>query len=237
MKKDRFLYIFFGIFAMVGVIMIIISISVTVSGMKFDETAVEITGTIVDIESYRDSDGDRHYQVYVDYDYQGHEFTDVRLGTYSSSMYEGKEITLKVDPENPGRVKTPYSNMIAGIILAVMGVVFALVGIIPIVLGIKKAVKKKELKQQGRYIYAIVESVDLNYSYTVNGRHPFVVYCNYQDDYSGIMYKFKSDNLWTDPYPILQQGSQIRVFVNGTDYSQYHVDVEGSLQGKVVDYT
>ena len=57
------------------------------------------------------------------------------------------------------------------------------------------------------------------------------------DDYSGVLYKFKSDNLWTDPYPILQQGSQVRVLVNGTDYSQYHVDVENCLQGKVVDYT
>lgn len=237
MKKDYFSYILFGIFGIVGVILIIVSICVTVSGMKFDETAVEITGTITDIESYRDSDGDRHYQVYVDYDYQGREFSDVRLGTYTSSMYEGKEITLKVDPENPRRVSTPHSNMIAGIMLAVMGVVFALIGIIPTVLGIKKAAKKKELQQQGRYIYAIVERVDINYGYRVNGRHPFVIYCNHQDEYSGVTYKFKSDNLWTDPYPHLQQGSQVRVFVNGTDYSQYHVDVEGSLQGKVVDYT
>lgn len=237
MKKDRFLYIFFGIFGVVGVILIIASICVTVSGMKFNETAVEITGTIANIESYRDPDGDRHYQVYVDYDYQGQEFTDVPLHTYSSNMYEGKEIALKVDPENPGKVKTLHSNMIIGIILVGMGAIFALVGIIPIVIGIRKAAKKKELMQQGRYIYATVERVDLNYNYAVNGSHPFVVYCNYQDEYSGVLYKFKSDNIWTDPYPILQQGSQIRVFVNGTDYSQYHVDVEGSLQGKVVDYT
>ena len=169
MKKDYFSYIFCGIFGIVGVILIIISICLTASGMKFEETAVDITGTIAFIDSYRDSDGDRHYQVYVDYVYEGREFTEVRLNTYTSSMYEGKEIALKIDPENPGKVKTPHSNMIAGIILAVMGLVFALIGIIPTVLGFKKAAKKKKLLQQGRYIYAVVERVDLNYNYTVNG--------------------------------------------------------------------
>lgn len=237
MKKNYFLPIFCGIFGIVGVILIIVSICLMASGMKFEETAVEITGTISYIEIYWDSDGDRHHQVYVDYDYQGREFTDVRLGTYSSSMYEGKEITLKVDPENPRNVKTPHSSMIAGIILAVMGLVFVLIGIVPAVLGIRKAAKKKELLQQGRYIYAVIERVDLNYNYCVNGRHPYVVYCNYQDEYSGVTYKFKSDNLWTDPYPHLQHGSNVRVYVDGQDYSKYYVDVEGSLQGKVVDYT
>lgn len=237
MKKDYFSYILFGIFGIVGVILIIASVCVTVSGMKFDEIAEEITGIIADIESYRDSDGDRHHRVYVDYSYEGREYEGVKINSYTSSMYEGKEITLKVDPENPRRVSTPHSNMIAGIILAVMGVVFALIGIIPTVSGIKKAAKKKELQQQGRYIYAIVERVDINYGYRVNGRHPFVIYCNHQDEYSGVTYKFKSDNLWTDPYPHLQQGSNVRVYVDGQDYSKYYVDVEGSLQGKVVDYT
>ncbi|MBR3824066.1 MAG: DUF3592 domain-containing protein [Lachnospiraceae bacterium] len=237
MKKKNFYPILFGIFGIVGVILIVSSILVFAAGKKFDETAVEITGTISYIDSYWDSDGDRHYQVYVDYDFQGHEFTDIRLGTYTSSMYEGKEITLKVDPENPGKVKTPHSYMIAGIILAVLGVIFALIGIISAVIGIKKSAKKKELLQQGRYICAVVERVDMNYNYYVNGRHPYVIYCNYQDEYSGVLYRFKSDNMWTDPYPFLQQGSNVRVYVDGQDYSKYYVDVEGSLQGKVVDYT
>ena len=237
MKKDYFSYIFLSVFGIIGIILIIISICFGISGKKFDETAVEITGTIANIESYRDSDGERHHRAYVDYEYQGKQFKEVSLNSYSSSMYVGKEIALKIDPENPEKVRTLHGNMIATIILAVMGAVFSLIGIITTVLGIKKAAKKKKLRQEGRTIYAIVERVDVNYNYSLNGKHPFVIYCNYQDEYSGVMYKFKSDNLWTNPYPFLQQGSEVRVLVDAQDYSQYHVDVESSLQGKVVDYT
>lgn len=237
MKKDKLPYLIFGIFGIVGVILIIACICFTISGIKFDKISEEISGIIVDIESYRDSDGDRHYQAYVDYEYQGQKYNDVNLNSYSSSMYVGKEITLKIDPENPRKVKTPHSDLLVSIILGGMGIVFALLGIIPTVAGIRNAAKKKELRENGRYIYATVERIGINHGYSVNGVHPFVVYCNYQDEYSGVLYKFKSDNIWTDPYPILQEGSSIRIYVDGQDYSKYHVDVESSLQGKVVDYT
>ncbi len=237
MKKDYFSYIFGSIFSIVGLILIIICICVTMSGIKFDETAVEIKGTIVNIESYRDADGDRHREVFVDYEYEGKRFTNVKLNSHTNGMYEGNEIALKIDPENPGRVRTLHGNKILSILLGIMGGVFLLVGITTAVTNAKKEAKKKQLRQQGRYINAIVERVDVNYNYSVNGKHPFVLYCNYQDEYSGVVYKFKSDNLWTNPYPFLQQGSEVRVLVNGQDYSQYYVDVESSLQGKVVDFT
>ncbi len=237
MKKDYFSYVFSGIFGVVGVILVIVSICVGMSGMKFDETAVKITGTIVNVESYRDMDGDRHHVAYVDYEYQGKKYRNIKLGTYTNGMYEGKEIDLKIDPENPGRVRTLHGNKIVTIILGIIGSVFVLASITTLITTVKKEAKKKELRQQGRCIYAIVERVDVNYSYTVNSKHPFVVYCNYQDEYSGVMYKFKSDNLWTNPYPFLQQGSEVRVLVNSQDYSQYYVDVESSLKGKVVDFT
>ncbi|MBR4083329.1 MAG: DUF3592 domain-containing protein [Lachnospiraceae bacterium] len=234
MKKD---YLIFGIFGLVGVIFLIVCTFLTISGKKFDETAVEVSGTIMTIESYRDSDGDRHHRVYVDYEYQGRKYKDVRLNSYNSSMREGKEIILKLDPDNPEKVRTLHGNLIASVIMGGMGLIFVLVGIIPTVLGIRKDRRNKKLREQGRYIYAIVERIDINYSYSLNGRHPFVVYCNYQDEFSGVLYRFMSDNIWTDPYPILQQGSEVRVYVDGQDYSKYHVDVESYLQGRVVDYT
>jgi len=35
----------------------------------------------------------------------------------------------------------------------------------------------------------------------------------------------------------LQEGSEIRVFVDSSDYSQYYVDAESYMQNKVIDYT
>lgn len=68
MKNKNYMeYILFGIFAVVGAIVIVMGIATTISGMRFKETAEEITGIISEIDSYRDSDGDRHYSVFVNY--------------------------------------------------------------------------------------------------------------------------------------------------------------------------
>ena len=73
--------------------------------------------------------------------------------------------------------------------------------------------------------------------YTVNGKNPYIIYCTYKDDYYDRIYRFKSDNLWTDPSLILQSGDDIKVYVDEKDYSCYHVDIESIFKGKIIDYT
>ena len=237
MKKIKFPYSLFGIFGLVGLVMCIIGICIIVSGKRFEAVAQTVTGTIAAIESYRDADGERHYRAYVDYAYQGRKYTDVRLNYYSSGMFEGDEIVLKIDPQNPRNVRAKNSYLVAGVILLGMGVVFLLVGIIPTIIGIRKATREKELRKNGKILYATVEQIGINEGYTVNGRHPFVIYCSYTDEFSGVIYRFKSNNIWTNPEPVLQEGSEIRVFVDSSDYSQYYVDAESHMQNKVIDYT
>lgn len=237
MKNGNWIYILFGIFGLVGTILLVVCFFVTKSSIEFEKNAVEISGTIVDIEFYRDSDGDRHYTAYVDYGYEGREYNDVRLSYYSRSMYVGEEITLKIDPEKPGRVRAKNESMFTSILLGVMGVVFSLVGYIPLIKLAMNRNRTKELKERGRYIYGIVEKIDINYSFSSNGKHPYVLYCYYEDTYTGTIYKFKSENIWTDPTLGLPVGSQVRIFVKDNDYSNYHVDVMSSLQKRIVDYT
>ena len=237
MKKIRFPYSLFGIFGLVGLIMCIIGVCILVSGKRFEAAAETVTGTITAIEDYRDADGDRHYQAYVDYSYQGRLYTKVRLNYYSSGMYEGEEIELKIDPQNPRNAKAKNSYLVAGLILSGMGVVFLLVGVVPTIIGMKKSAREKELLRSGKILYATIEQIGINQGYTVNGRHPYVVYCRYTDEFTGVIYRFKSNNIWTNPEPVLQEGSEIRVFVDGRDYSRYYVDVDGCMQNKVIDYT
>ena len=101
----------------------------------------------------------------------------------------------------------------------------------------RKSSKRKKLIDAGHSIYATVDSIDINTSYSVNGRHPFVIYCSYKDEYKDVIYRFKSDNLWTDPSQVIEPGSEIRIYVDGTDFSKYHVDTESLLAGKIIDYT
>ena len=48
---------------------------------------------------------------------------------------------------------------------------------------------------------------------------------------------FKSENIWTNPEPVITLGSEVRVYVDGNDFSKYYVDIQGVVQGRIVDYT
>lgn len=226
-----------GLFAVIGFIFIIAGIFWAVSGRRFVQSAVEVSAVISEIESYRDSDGDTEHRVYVSFSYGGQRYEDVRLNEYSSGMYEGKEIKVMLDPDNPRKLMTNLGLYIGPTVFIGMGAIFACAGVIPLIGMGRKSSAKKKLIASGQYIYATVESIEYDKSYTVMGKHPSVIYCTYRDDYKDIVYRFKSDNIWTNPEYVIQPGSEIKVFVDRQNYKNYHVDIEGILQGKIVDYT
>jgi len=237
MKTKSVLNIFNSIFLLVGIITLIGSFFVIKSNNDFKKIAEEITGKIVQIESYHNSEGEDKHNVYVSYSYNGTLYDSVELNYYSSSMYEGKEISLLCDPNNPRRIKINSPIDIGGGILLFMGIIFVAVGGISFISGIRKNMQEKQLLKEGIVIHAIVDRIEYNTGYSVNGQHPFVIYCSYKDDYKDVKYLFKSDNLWTDPQHVFPVGSYIDVLVNGNDYSKYHVKAETVIEQKVVDYT
>lgn len=235
--KNTVVRVIVGLFAIFGFVFIIVGILWAVSADSFLKNAAEVSAVISEIESYRGSEGDTSHRVYVDYFYDGQEYKDVRLNEYSSGMYEGKEIQLMLDPDNPRRLMSNVGLYIGPIIFIGLGTVFAVVGVLSLIWTGRKAHNKKQLIASGQYIYATVESIECNKSFSVNGRHPFLIYCTYRDAYQDIIYRFKSDNIWTNPEYVIQPGNEIKVFVDRENYKNYHVDVEGILQGKIVDYT
>lgn len=235
-KKKSGVILVFSIFLIVGIVFVAVGIGVLYSGIRFRKNAVETRAVITDIQTHRSGD-DTHHSVWVEYEYDGKVYKDVRLNEYNSGMYTGKEITILVDPKNPQKASTEYGLIFAGGVFLLMGVIFSCVGIIPIIVGIKRSSLQKQLIAGGRSIFAKVESITHNTSYRVNGRSPYVVYCTYQDEYKGVVYRFKSDNIWQNPEYFLQPGSDVRVYVNGEDYSKYYVDVESMIENKVIDYT
>lgn len=235
--KNAVVKIIFGLFAAIGIVFIIAGIFWLISGSRFKKNAVEVSAVIQEIKRDRDSDGDVNHSVYVSYYYNGTKYENVRLSEYSSSMYEGKEIKIMVDPGNPRKTMMNFGLYFGSVMFIGMGTIFACAGIFPLIGIVQKSSAKKKLIASGQYIYATVESIEYDTSYTLNGKHPFVVYCTYQDDYKNIIYRFKSDNIWTNPQYVIRPGSEIKVFVDHQNYKDYHVDIEGILEGKVVDYT
>lgn len=99
-----------------------------------------------------------------------------------------------------------------------------------------RGVKEKKLREKGKSIYATVEQITCNTKLSVNGAHPYVIYCTYRDRYTDVTYRFKSEKLWYDPSDQFPVGSTIEVKVDENDYSRHYVKIEGT-NGKVIDYT
>ena len=207
-----------------------------ISCFQFKDTAVEVPGTITEIIEYRDSDGEYHHRIYVAYEYNGEIFENISLDSYTSSMYEGDSVTLLCDPERPGKVKLASMLYFGPSLLIGMGALFAVVGGGILATALSGAAKRKKIKNQGKILYATVEQISYNKSYTVNGIHPYVIYCTYRDDYRDVVYRFKSENLWSDPSVLFPVGSSIEVRVDEKDYSKYYVNVE-AMDKKFIDYT
>lgn len=235
--KNISVKVIFGLFAAIGIIFVIAGIFWAVWGSRFIQSAVEVSAVISEIESYRESDGDTSHRVYVNYSYGGQRYEGVRLSEYSSGMYKGKEIQIMLNPDNPTQLMTNFGLYFGSIMFIGMGVIFASVGVFPLIVMGRKSSAKKKLIASGQYIYATVESIEYDKSYTVNGKHPFIVYCTYRDDYKDIVYRFKSDHIWTNPELVIRPGSEIKIFVDRQNYKNYHVDIESILQTKIVDYT
>lgn len=244
MKKNNIVTIIFSIFAGTGVVLILVAAFIWGNERRFRQKAVEVTGEIVEIFTGYDDYGHRgdygrriSHDVYVTYTFEGETYERVRLNEYSSSMYEGKSITLFCDPDNPRKVKTGLGLYLAFWVVGGIGILFSCIGIIPLIIFHRKKARKKYLLANGRVLHATVERIDRDTSLAVNGQNPYVIYCTWKDEYTDVLYRFKSENLWTDPGYAFDKGSEITVYVDGKDYSRYYVEAEKVLSQKVVDFT
>ncbi|MCI9650269.1 DUF3592 domain-containing protein [uncultured Acetatifactor sp.] len=236
-KRNSFMVLFCGIFLVVGAIFSAVGITMALADSGFRERAEEITAEITGISSYRASDGDRRHNVYVTYQYDGRVYEDIELNFYRSGMYEGQEIPLLCDPENPGHVKSPGGMLLLEMVFLLIGILFMGIALVFIAVSRNKARRRKKILSSGKRLSAIVEQIAVNTSYVMNGRNPYQIYCYYRDEYKDVIYRFKSEDLWINPNVVLQPGDTIDVYVDGEDYSRYHVDAESILDKKVKDYT
>ncbi len=235
--EKLFLSIFVCVFGFVGAGLLTGGFILLFNNINYKNAYDKISAEITDIEISRRSDGDLRHDVYIKYTYKEKTYNNVRINFYNSNMYEGKEISILCDPENPGKIHSAEGTDIAVIIFIVIGIIFTLVAIILTISIIKKKRRRKRAIASGRTLNAKVQKIVLNTGYTVNGKNPYIIYCTYKDDYYDRIYRFKSDNLWTDPSLILQSGDDIKVYVDEKDYSCYHVDIESIFKGKIIDYT
>lgn len=94
-----------------------------------EEDRVYTTAVIERIETYYDSEGKSNHSTYVRYTVDGVERTE-KFGSYSSDMYEGKQITIYYDRNDPARIGSKGSDMIAFLIMLILGGIFVCISIL-----------------------------------------------------------------------------------------------------------
>lgn len=238
--NKHFLKFFGGIFLLTGLILITVGVITLVSGTRFKEKSVSVNAVISDIEKVETSNTNhknRRYKqrIYVTYEFDGKIYEDQRLLSSSRSDYVGKELTLLVNRSDPEDVRRETELYLASIIVFSLAPVFLVIGAVAIIIDLRQGGRKKKLLHSGISIYASISQMNMNRNVQVNGRHPYVVICSYEDPSKGKTYLFKSKSLWTDPSLVYHIGDTVKVLVDPNDYRKYVVLLD-EMEKKIENY-
>lgn len=232
MKENKLENLIWIIFASIGAIFVIIGL--VVFGNIFNyANKVDTVGTITEISSYRNTNHNRNHEVYVSYTVEGKEYESI-LNSYSSSFYEGKEIKIYYDKDNPSKIGVKSLDLLF-LIFPGIGLIFLIIGGTGILVKINKRKLEKRLKENGELIYANYVETVLNTSYRVNGKCPYNIICEWNNPLDNNKYIFKSKNIWINPENIIEEKNikQFPVYIDNNK-KKYTIDIE-SLTKNIVD--
>lgn len=213
------------IFTIVGTVFV--AIGIILFGSVFNYTnKIETTGIITEIWSSRDSDNNRNHKVYVSYVAEGNEYEST-LNGYSSSFYEGKEIEIYYDKDNPNKIGMKSLDLLI-LIVPGIGLIFLIIGGTGILVKVNKKKLEKRLRENGELMYADYVETIINISYSVNGRHPYKIICEWTNPLDGEEYTFKSKNIWSNPEDIIEERNikQFPIYIDKNNKKQYFVDID-----------
>lgn len=190
------------------------------------EGKIETTGVITQISTYETSDDKAEHEVYVSYVVDGEEY-ESKLNGYSSGFYEGQELDIYYDSDNPNKIGSKSLDYIL-FLIPVFGLVFLIIGGTGKIIKIKKKSLEKNLRKNGQLIQANYVETILNKSYSINHKHPYNIICEWQNPQNNEKYEFKSINLWENPENIIKEKNitTFPVYINPENMKKYFVDID-----------
>ena len=219
---------------LVCIVFSVMAVYMIVDTVSFAINADLVTGEVVSIEYERSSrngrGGSKNKKVmYVSYDYNGGTYTNQKISNDVPGMiYEGKDMVLYVDSENPTDVRTSWISGSALLMCVVfVGVVVLLVYISNV--SSKKKGKEKSLKN-GNLLMATIDEIIVDPTVEVNHKKRNCIKCSYCDRFTGERYEFISDKVWDYLDDYFKIGDQIPVYVEPNNYSKYYVDIESKMR-------
>ena len=191
---------------------------------KYDKEN-SIIAVISEIDEYEDGD-DISHDVYVDYEYNGIEYTHVKSNLYVSTMYEGEKMEIYVNPDNPEDFVFKDANkMLKSIIITVgivVGIVLILFIVIIVINGINRG-KQKELHGE-KNVVAVIKNIKQMYESSEENPE-YVIYCQYIAADTGVIYNFERSNIPEHMLQFLQPGKEVSVTIYDGDFGKYKINI------------
>lgn len=208
-----------------GIIFFAISAPLYSENYISKENRLKTVATIIEIIG-----DDEDHNVLISY-YANNKGYVTNLKSYNSSYYEGKEIIIYYDKNNPMNI-IDTESLIPVIILRCFGSVFILISMIILAFKFRRKRIMQNLKENGLILNAKYLYVKTNIVYNVNNKHPFNIYCESNQLFDGLTHKFKSENIWNDPTKIIEDNNikHFKVYVNPNNYKQYYMDISILLE-------
>lgn len=228
MKKNRNIieWIIFLAFAVIGLVFLIVGVLFYQDISKKEKKWIQTEATIVDIQSAVHLDGDRSYNVVVEFQVESKTYRS-DLSEWNSTMKIGKKVSIYYNPNNPYEI-IGNGFSFTYVIFMMLGSIFEIIGLIPLVHLYGKNLFKRKLKKNGRKIEATIDDVTLKMNYSVNGRHPYILKCSFVDPTDGKIYFFKSGHIWYNVEELINQYEieTIPVYIEPNHPQKYIVDIE-----------
>ena len=142
------------------------------------------------------------------------------------SYQEGEAATLLIAPPPSGEVRLDdFMSLWGGTaICGLIGGVFSLMALALWVVLRGRGRRAMRLQAEGHQVLARITSVELNEAFSMNGRHPWRIVCQWLDPQTRLLHRFESDAIWFDPSPFLSDET-MPVWINPNDPREHHMDL------------
>ena len=219
-------FIFKLVFSMVGAGLLAGAVYFYFDKKIFLEKAESTQGTVIEMIARR-SDNSTTYCPVVSFKTKlGQEITFTSsISSNPPSYTVNEKVKILYDPADPKEaVINGFASLwLVPLILSTIGTIFFLIGSLSFLFGYLKKRKAQNLRDTGKSVTAKFTQVQLNTSYTSNGRHPYQILSQWQDPKTNDLYVFKSDYIWFDPTEFVKTDT-VRVFIDPENPSKYTVD-------------
>lgn len=219
------------IFGVIGLIMLAIAFLLFNSTRSFISEAELTQGTVTElVESRSKSDDGSNsitYAPVVSFVTDAAQQVTYHSSTSSNppSYQVGETVEMYYLPEQPNKAKINgfFDLWLGTVICGVLGAVFFSVGFGLWWFARKQKNKTASLLSGGLAIETKFETVEINETLRVNGRHPYQIVSHWQNPDTSKLHIFKSNNIWFDPSDYINQ-EHITVYVAPDNYKKYYLD-------------